>query len=223
MWRAVNLLRRHYAAVLALVALVAAAGGTSYAAGVLVPRASVGATQLKRGAVTAAKLRAGAVTSAAVKDGTLLGRDFKAGELGSRPGPAGPQGAQGPAGPVGPVGDSGAQGPIGPAGAQGPVGDPGPQGLQGPLGARAISGYEIVSVDSIPLDATVVEYSVPCPPGKVVLGGGALASSKSVHFMASSPGVDPATGRLGWVAVAAASAANVNVFLGASVICGVVS
>jgi hypothetical protein len=223
MRRATNLLRRHCAAVLALVALVAAAGGTSYAAGVLVPRASVGTVQLKAGAVTASKLRAGAVTSAAVKNGTLLGRDFAAGQLGSQPGPAGAQGAQGPAGPVGPLGDGGARGPIGSAGSQGPVGDPGPQGSQGPVGARAISGYEIVSVDSIPLDARVVEYSVPCPPGKVVLGGGAFASSRLVHFQASQPGVDIGTGRPGWVAVAAASAANPNVFLAASVICGVVS
>src|SRR6185436_15067620 len=108
MGRVANLVRRHFAALVALVALAAAAGGTSYAAGVLVPRASVGAVQLKAGAVTPSKLRANAVTSAAVKDGTLLGRDFAAGALGSQPGPAGAQGAQGPAGPVGPLGDGGA-------------------------------------------------------------------------------------------------------------------
>ena len=64
-------LRRHYAGVVALLALIAAAGGTSYAAGVRFPAASVGSVQLKRGAVTASKLGAGAVTGDKVKDGSL--------------------------------------------------------------------------------------------------------------------------------------------------------
>ena len=78
--------------VVALMALVLALGGTSYAA-IKLPANSVGTKQLKRNAVTSAK----------VKNGSLAATDFKAGSL-----PRGPQGAQGPQGP------QGAQGPPGP-------------------------------------------------------------------------------------------------------------
>lgn len=99
------------ATVIAVVALIVALGGTSYAALVL-PRGSVGTPQLKRGAVSADKLRNNAVTSAKVKDHSLLSRDFKAGQL-----PAGPQGPKGDTGPQGPKGDTGQAGPsTGPAG-----------------------------------------------------------------------------------------------------------
>jgi hypothetical protein len=67
-----------------------AMSGTGYA--LSLPKASVGAKQLKRGAVSAKK----------VKNGSLLSQDFKAGQL-----PAGPQG---PAGPTGPRGATGAPG-----------------------------------------------------------------------------------------------------------------
>ena len=224
MWRASNLLRQHCAAVLALIALVAGAGGTSFAAGVLVPRGSVGTVQLKAGAVTASKLRAGAVTSAAVKNGTLLGADFKAGELGSVPGPAGPQGAQGPAGPAGPLGDAGAQGPTGPAGPPGQDGDRGLQGLLGDAGPPAISGYAIKTRDSVPLNAAEVEYySESCPPGKVILGGGAVSSGRAMHFRVSEPGTDPATGLPAWHAIAVREDVNANISLAASAICGQVA
>jgi hypothetical protein len=44
------------------------------------------------------------------------------------PGPPGPPGPQGPAGQAGPKGDQGQQGPAGPAGPQGPTGPQGPPG-----------------------------------------------------------------------------------------------
>jgi len=88
------------ATVLASVALMAALGGTGYAA-VVLPANSVGATQLKKDAVTSLK----------VKDGSLLAADFKAGQM-----PAGPAGPAGSTGPAGPTGSAGATGPAGPAG-----------------------------------------------------------------------------------------------------------
>jgi hypothetical protein len=91
--------------VVAIVALIVALGGTSYAVSSL-PRNSVGSKQFKKGAVNGRALAANAITSAKVKDSSLLAKDFKAGQL-----PAGPQGAQGPQGLQGP------QGPAGPAGA----------------------------------------------------------------------------------------------------------
>jgi hypothetical protein len=82
----VGFLRRN---AIALVALVIAMGGTSYAA-VALPADSVGTKQLRNGAVTLEKLAPDALS-------TLRG----------------PAGAQGPTGAQGPVGPQGQQGPAG--------------------------------------------------------------------------------------------------------------
>ncbi|MDO9456747.1 hypothetical protein [Nocardioides sp.] len=76
---------------LALLALVVALGGTSYAVSQLPPK-SVGTPQLKNNAVTSAK----------VKNGSLRTQDFKKSDA-----PRGPRGAAGPVGPAGPQGDRG--------------------------------------------------------------------------------------------------------------------
>jgi hypothetical protein len=84
--------RRHH---LAVIALLFALAGTSYAA-VSLPKNSVGSKQLRKNAVVSSK----------VKDGSLLKQDFKSGQLPA--GPQGPQGAQGPQGPAGKDGTNGA-------------------------------------------------------------------------------------------------------------------
>lgn len=73
-----------------VLALLVLGGGSAYAASQMLPRASVGAKQLKKGAVTPAKL------STASK-ATLTG----------------PKGSTGATGPQGPKGDTGSQGPSG--------------------------------------------------------------------------------------------------------------
>jgi hypothetical protein len=88
------------AMLVAVLALIIALGGTSYAA-IKLPANSVGTRQLK----------ANAVVSSKIKDGTLTAKDFAKGQLAV--GSAGPQGVPG------------TQGPAGPAGAPGPQGDPG--------------------------------------------------------------------------------------------------
>jgi len=75
----------------ALLALVVALGGASYAV-----------TQLPKNSVGTPQLKANAVTSPKVKDGSLKATDFGAGQL-----PAGPQGEQGPPGATGPAGAPG--------------------------------------------------------------------------------------------------------------------
>jgi Collagen triple helix repeat (20 copies) len=91
-------LQRHLVAYLAL---FMALGGTSLAAAnSLVPKNSVGTTQ--------------------VINGSLLKKDFKAGQL--------VRGLRGRAGRAGANGAAGAQGPAGPAGAAGAAGTPGPPG-----------------------------------------------------------------------------------------------
>ena len=84
------------AMVLAATALLVALGGTSLAAVSQIPRASVGAPQLKRNAVTGAKIANSTITSIDVRNRSLRRVDFGRGQL-----PAGPVGAQGPQGPPG--------------------------------------------------------------------------------------------------------------------------
>ena len=81
------------AMVLAATALLVALGGTSVAAVSQIPRASVGAAQLKANAVTSPKIANNTIVSADVRNGSLLRADFRRGQL-----PAGPVGAQGPQG-----------------------------------------------------------------------------------------------------------------------------
>ena len=84
------------AMVVASIALLVALGGTSYAA-VVLPKNSVGATQLK----------ANAVTSAKIKDRTIAANDLTVGTITALRGAAGATGPQGPAGPGGPAGPAG--------------------------------------------------------------------------------------------------------------------
>jgi hypothetical protein len=84
------------AMVLAASALLVALGGTSIAAVSQVPRASVGAPQLKANAVTGSKIANNTITSVDVRNRSLRRIDFGQGQL-----PAGPVGAQGPQGPPG--------------------------------------------------------------------------------------------------------------------------
>jgi hypothetical protein len=86
-----------YANVTATVALIAALGGTSYAAAVTLAPNSVGRAQLQNNSVTSKKVR----------NRSLLAKDFKRGQL-----PRGARGAQGPAGPAGPTGATGPAGPF---------------------------------------------------------------------------------------------------------------
>lgn len=69
----------------------------------------------------------------------------------------------------------GQQGPAGPQGSTGPAG---PQGPQGPQGAPGVAGLEVVTAsgDAAATDNTKF-VSVSCPPGKVILGGGASTNS----------------------------------------------
>lgn len=204
--RIVRGLRCHWPKAVAVLALAISLGGTAYASGVLLPAASVGSVQLKRGAVTATKLAANAITANAVKRGTLLRADFKAGQLRSgQPGPAGPPGA------AGARGATGSTGPIGPQGTPGEKGDPGPQG------PRALSNYQVVHVDSIPMDQTVKEITVNCPPGTNVLGGGEAKSSDLIEIESS----EPAFGNRGWTVDATIAHANAGAFIAADAICGV--
>jgi Collagen triple helix repeat (20 copies) len=161
---------------IALVALVVALGGTSYAATVL-PAGSVGTAQLKNGAVTSKK----------VKDGSLLARDFASGQL--------PGGARGPAGPTGAPGAAGATGT---PGATGPAGPQGPPGAQGPPGSLSLT---YVPQDYGPFPAhTQYGGEAVCPTNLHAVGGGVFSESGTPGEQAvnsSYPSDGNATGQEG--------------------------
>jgi hypothetical protein len=83
------------ALVVAVLALIIAMAGTSYAA-IKLPANSVGTKQIK----------ANAIVSSKIKDGSLTAKDFAKAQL-----PNGAQGIQGIAGPAGPQGAKGDTGP----------------------------------------------------------------------------------------------------------------
>ena len=176
---------------LAVVALVASLTGSSYAAGVLAPTASVGARQLKRSAATAPKIAAGAVTARAVRFHTLLRGDLAPGVA------VGPAGTDGPGGSTGAPGAHGTAGAVGQIGLRGPLG---PAGAAGPKGATGDPGR--APEDSYIGDFTIGDIGVPangeqtatgtCPEGMRVLSGapsGLLigASPPRLTLVASEP------------------------------------
>jgi hypothetical protein len=149
------------------------------AARLILPKNSVGATQLKTSAVTGLK----------VKDGTLSAADFKAGQL-----PAGPQGPKGDSGAAGPKGDPGAPGPKGDPGAAGAKGDPGATGPKGDpgtpgaAGTPGISGWEkVLKIPTTILPGLINGSTAQCSTGKKVLGGGYYASGGLVDITFSGP------------------------------------
>lgn len=72
------------ALVVAIIALIAALGGTAWAASSL-PKNSVGTKQLKNGAVTTGKIANNAVNGSKVKNGSLTGADINLEKLGTVP------------------------------------------------------------------------------------------------------------------------------------------
>jgi hypothetical protein len=118
--------------IVAVIALVIALGGTSYA--------------LSRNSIGAQHIRAGAVRSSEVKDRSLLAKDFAAGQLPrGATGAKGSTGARGATGARGPEGDRGRTGAAGPAGATGPQGPAGTSSLDTivPAARASVAGQEI--------------------------------------------------------------------------------
>ena len=142
------LARRHTTAV-AYVALVAALGGTAYAAV--------------------------SVSGKNIKDGTVTGRDVKDRSLALSE--LSPTAAGALAGPRGPAGSPGERGPAGPKGDDGPAGARGPQGSTGPQGPSGISGLEYRTDGRDIKPDHYAAWQVTCPSGKKPLGGGVATTS----------------------------------------------
>ena len=129
-------LRQSPALIVALMALVLAAGG---------PAAAVDAAQAAKKLITGKAIKDNSLTGKDVKDGSLLAKDFKKGQLpvggaANSPGAPGSTGPSGPAGPAGPKGEQGLQGERGPQGESGPQGVKGETGARGPEGPQGPAG-----------------------------------------------------------------------------------
>lgn len=139
-------------------ALVAALGGTSYAATTIIKPNSVGTRQLKNNAVTSAK----------VKNHSLLAADFKLGQL--------PKGAQGDRGPAGVAGPAGLTGPKGATGDKGAKGEP---GAKGDPGASGGAGFFAPAVTPVPFattsDANVTVQTLALAAGKYIITARTMA------------------------------------------------
>ena len=127
-------LRPSPATIVATLALIAALGGTSYAA------VKITGKDVRDNVLTGKDVRNRSITGADVKDASLTARDFGRDQL--------PRAANGPEGPPGPAG------PQGPAGEQGAKGDTGPAGP-----VAALPAATVASNDEVPLtgqDAVVL-------------------------------------------------------------------
>ena len=192
--------KRHRAhAAVAIAALAASIGGTSYAAGLIVPPHSVGTAQLRPGAVTGSRLARSAAGAAMFRAVSLDGTDLAPGQIHpGRTGPVGDKGPQGIAGPpgapgpAGPIGPHGPQGPPGQAGKTGPVGPPGPTGFPGPQEVFHAAGDEA----TVPAGG-LQTATVNCPAGMRVLSG-AAAPIREPGFRPVVLDSQPTGGGTGW-------------------------
>jgi hypothetical protein len=161
-----------YENVTATLALVLAMTGGAYAAGVL-PRNSVGSTQLKAKAVTGGK----------VENHSLTSRDFEAGAL--------PRGPKGDAGATGAPGPRGSPGQPGTPGQKGDKGDEGDSGLTGPS-SEAVADVNGQYVNSS-IKQVIASLTVPAA-GDYALGGAVVMTSSGTGGEATcAPAASSAT------------------------------
>jgi hypothetical protein len=145
------------AAVISMIALFVALGGTAYAVASL-PKNSVGSPQVINGSLQAVDLSQRARSA-------LRGHRGPRGRTGA-PGAAGaqgPAGATGPAGPAGSIGPPGNTGPVGATGAKGPPGPPG--------SVFWTQAYSEGPYTNVPAGTWASAWAL-CPVGWTVFGGG---------------------------------------------------
>jgi hypothetical protein len=141
--------------VVAVTALIAALGGTGYAA------SDPGrAAKAKKPAVSQARINAAVASYFSKHKSQFIG-------------PRGPAGAPGSAGTAGPAGAAGPAGPVGPAGATGPPGLQGVPGNTGPQGAASASSIvagpiQVQPAMSAPVDAGGPHVTVSVGPSGLV-------------------------------------------------------
>jgi collagen triple helix repeat protein len=178
--RVLRHIRSRSGAVAVGAAVLALIGGVGDASAVRL----IGSDDIRDGSVHSRDIAAGAVRSSEIRNDSVHSRDLAAGavrsseihnrsvherdlstRLRSRIGSPGPQGVPGV---------PGAPGPQGAPGKQGDDGTNGSDGTDGTDGVDGVSGYQIVQETQTIAFATPASYSVSCPAGKSVVGGGYL-------------------------------------------------
>ncbi len=150
-------------AVLGVVALVLATGGTATAttvklitgsdvkdgslSGADLANHSIGAGKLKPRSLRAAAIARGSLTTLEVRNGTLKLADLSGGAVAALEAAAASTGA-------GPAGATGPQGPQGPAGPAGPQGATGPPGSSGTATSLELAGDAQAGAQTLPGDGT---------------------------------------------------------------------
>jgi hypothetical protein len=159
------------AIVVAVIALVVALGGTSFAA-LALKRNSVSSLHIKNGQVKGVDLARNSVSTSKVANGRLLAADFARGQL-----PAGPRGAPGPPGP------------------QGLTGEPGPQGSRGPEGLSDafVASFEPVQIPTV-AGPPVSLADIDLPAGSFIVLANAIVANgtdgvKGIHCGLGAPGI----------------------------------
>ncbi len=70
----------------------------------------------------------------------------------------------------------------------GPAGPTGPAGATGPVGPTGITGHEVVTLGGIlPVGVRDGSFTLTCPAGKKVLGGGVSTFNKDIQITANTP------------------------------------
>jgi hypothetical protein len=184
--------RRASALALVVAGLLVAVGAPTLGAAALITGKDV-----KNASLTGKDVRNGSLTGADVRDATLTAADFS----GLTPGPAGPQGPPGPQGAPGP---KGATGPTGATGSPGAPGATGAAGVNGPAGLDYVTAGKSIT-PSPDLIYNYVSWSVDCPAGKKVLGGGVSSANPDVVYIVQTA---PLANGLGWRATVLNRSAN---------------
>jgi hypothetical protein len=79
-----------------------------------------------------------------------------------------------------------------------------------------VSNYQVVHIDSVPMDQAVKTIVVDCPPNTLVFGGGEAESSSQIDLQDS----EPVGNHRGWMITASIAHPNAGVFIAGDAICG---
>jgi hypothetical protein len=191
------------ATIVAFMALFAALGGATYAAG-----GSTSATRALKGCV--AKKRG---TVRIVKENRRCRRRVESTVTWNRTGPAGargPAGDMGPAGARGPQGDAGATGPQGAAGATGATGPAGATGATGPAGADGADGADAATNLAVRQASGTGTATASCLAGESAVGGGASVTGVG-DLKSVLPDATGTTSTGSWTATSSVGADTVTV------------
>lgn len=165
-----NLLHSRVGAVVAGAGVLALLTG-----GVAVAEATIGSEDIKDQSIQSVDIAKAGVGKSEIRNGSVRGLDVADGSLGWRDLNAYTKDyIESQAGEPGPKGDKGDPGEPGADGADGADGTDGKDGQDG------VSGYEVHNREAVAPAGQTTTFTVPCPEGKVALGGGVSTDNPAI-------------------------------------------